>query len=189
MKFSLQGKLYKFTCLPDRLCSGPRKFAKLHKPPLAELRLDCVKIAAYIDDLITLAYSFDICYKNVWKCVRLLGNLGFVVHPEKSVFVPSQEIEYLGFTINSVTMIVRLTTEKKKKISDLYQKILLKGSVPIRYVSKLLSKFTSSFQAIKYGQLHYRYLQRVKTNALKINKINFEKKTSIDSHGRQDIIW
>ena len=31
-------------------------------------------------DLIT-AYSFDICFKH-------LGNLGFVVHPEKSVFVP-----------------------------------------------------------------------------------------------------
>ena len=105
--------------MPIALCSGPRKFTKLLKPPLTELRLDYVKIAAYIDDLITLAYSFDVYFKNVWKCVKLLGNLGFVVHLEKSVFVPSQEIEYLGFIINLVTMIVRLTIEKKKKIFDL----------------------------------------------------------------------
>ena len=39
-KFSLQGKLYKFTCLPNGLCSGPRKFTKLLKPPLAKLMLD-----------------------------------------------------------------------------------------------------------------------------------------------------
>ena len=82
LKFSLQGKLYKFTPLPNRLCSGPRKFTKLLKPPFAELTLDYVKIAAYIDDLIT-AYSFDICLKNVWKFVKLLGNLGFVVDPDK----------------------------------------------------------------------------------------------------------
>ena len=36
LKFSLQGKLYKFTCLPHGLCSGPRKFTKLLKPLLAE---------------------------------------------------------------------------------------------------------------------------------------------------------
>ena len=28
LKFSLQGKLYKSTCLPNGLCSGPRKFTQ-----------------------------------------------------------------------------------------------------------------------------------------------------------------
>ena len=65
LKFSLQGKIYKCTCLPNGLCSGPREFTKLLKPPLAELRLDCVKIPASIDDLRTLTYSFDICFKDV----------------------------------------------------------------------------------------------------------------------------
>ena len=67
MKFSLRGKLYKFTCLTNVLCSGPRKFTKLLKPPLVKLWLDYIKIAAYIDEFITLAYSFDICFKNVWE--------------------------------------------------------------------------------------------------------------------------
>ena len=49
LKFSLQGKLYKVTCLPIGLCSGPRKFTELLKPLLAELRLGYVKVAAYID--------------------------------------------------------------------------------------------------------------------------------------------
>ena len=123
---------------------------------------------------------------NVWAYVKLLFNLGFVVHPEKSVFVLSQEIECLVFIINSVSMTVRLTSEKKK-IFDLCQEVLLKE--PVSIVSKLLGKFTSSFQAIKYGQLHYGDLERLKTKALKIDKGNFDKKTSIDSLGKQDIIW
>ena len=86
-------------------------------------------------------------------------------------------------------MTVRLITEKKRKIFDLCQEVLLKESISIRFFSKLLGKFTSSVQAIKYGQRHYRDLERLKTKALKINKDNFDKKTSIDSLGKQDIIW
>ena len=35
LKFSLQGNLYKFICLPNGLCSRPRKFTKLLKPPIS----------------------------------------------------------------------------------------------------------------------------------------------------------
>ena len=35
LKFNLQGKLHEFTCLPNALCSGPRKFTKLLKPPIS----------------------------------------------------------------------------------------------------------------------------------------------------------
>ena len=66
-----------------------------------------------------------------------------MVNLEKLVFIPFQEIQYLGFIINPVTMTVRLTTEKKRKIFDLCQEVLLK----VLLVSKLLGKFTSSFQA------------------------------------------
>ena len=52
MKFLLQGKLSQFTFLPNGSCSGPKKFTKLLKPPLAPLRLDYIKIVGYIDDLI-----------------------------------------------------------------------------------------------------------------------------------------
>ena len=47
-------------------------------------------------------------------------------------FVPSEKIKYLWFMINLVTMTVRLKTEKKRKIFDLCQKILLKKYIFIR---------------------------------------------------------
>ena len=54
LKFYFRGKLYQFTCLPNNLCSGPRKFTKLLKPTLSYLRLQKVTVAGFIDDLITL---------------------------------------------------------------------------------------------------------------------------------------
>ena len=83
LKFYFRGKLYQFTCLPNGLCSGPRKFTKLLKPPLSYLRLQQVTVAGFIDDLITLGRSFVECERNFKLIVTLLDSLGFVVHPNK----------------------------------------------------------------------------------------------------------
>ena len=97
LKFYFRGKCYQFTCLPNGLCSGPRKFTKLLKPPLSYLRLQQVTVAEFIDDLITLGRSFAECERNIKLIVTLLDSLGFVVHPNKSIFVPARSIEHLDF--------------------------------------------------------------------------------------------
>ena len=79
LKFSLQGKPYKFTCLHNRLCSGPRKFTKLLKTRISWTKVRQYKNCSIYWWFNKLAYSFDICFKNVWKCVKRLGNLAFVV--------------------------------------------------------------------------------------------------------------
>ena len=92
LKFYFRGKLYLFTCLPNGLCSGSRKFIKLLKPPLSYLRLQQVTVAGFIDDLITMGRSFIECELNIKLIVTLLDNLRFVVHPDKSMFVPARSI-------------------------------------------------------------------------------------------------
>ena len=42
----------------------------------------------------------------------LLENLGFIINWKKSVWAPTQEIQYLGFLIDSVNMVIRLPSEK-----------------------------------------------------------------------------
>ena len=106
------GKLYKFTCLINRLCSGPCKFTKFLKPAFTSLRKTKTVISAYIDDLITIAYSYDSCYNNIFKCINLLDSLGFVAHQDKSQFIHSRSLEYLEFIINFVSMTVELTEAK-----------------------------------------------------------------------------
>ena len=57
LKFLFGQKLYQFTCLPKSLCSGPRKFTKLLKAPLAYLHKRLINMAAYIDELFTCSPS------------------------------------------------------------------------------------------------------------------------------------
>ena len=48
LKFWFKGELYQFTCLPNGLCSGPRKFTKLLKPPPADMRKNKITVSSYI---------------------------------------------------------------------------------------------------------------------------------------------
>ena len=102
LKCYFKGQLYQFMCLPNGLSSGSRKFTKLLKPPLATLSCDQAVVSASIDDLITIARNYKMCSNNVFSVVNLLDSLGFVVHPEKSQFIPSLKLEYLGVVIDSL---------------------------------------------------------------------------------------
>ena len=81
-------------------------------------------------------------------------------------------------------MTSRLTEDKKKSIFDTCEYILSLKTVKIRTIAKLIGKFTSSFVGVKFGPLHYRYIDHDKTIALKINKGNFNKNMVISELGR-----
>ena len=83
-------------------------------------------------------------------------------------FLPTQETEFLGFLINSVTMTVSLTHAKKEAIKEMCFLALSMNLVTIRFVAKILGKLSSSFIAVPLGNLHYRTLERLKSKALKI---------------------
>ena len=189
LKFEYNGNLYKFTCLPNGLSSGPRKFTKLLKPPMAALRKRKQIVSAYIDDLITIAKTFSLCFDNVKDLVGTIDSLGFVVHPDKSEFIPSQVIEYLGFVIDSRSMTVSLTSSKKKKVKDMCISLLSKEKPSIREVARVLGNFSASFVAVTFGKLHYRNLERDKIFALRKNMGKFDSPMIISHQARRDIHW
>ena len=124
LKFYLRGKFCQSTCLANRLCSDPRKFTKLLKPPLSYLWLQQVTVAGSLDDLITLGRRFIKCERNINLIVTLLDCLGFVFHPNKSIFVPTRSVEYLCFVIDSESMTISLT----KKQKNLYKTVMSRSA-------------------------------------------------------------
>ena len=189
LKFELLGVLYEFCTLPNGLSQGPRKFTKLTKPPLSCLRKEGVIVDIYIDDLFNTADSFEECLQGEMKTISLFHDLGFVIHPEKSQFVPSQQITYLGFVIDSQKMQVRLTEEKKLNIIEKTKIFLKPCTFSIREVASFIGTLTSSLPGILYGPLHYRNLERDKNEALKYAKGNFNNNMRISPLGSQDILW
>ena len=80
------------------LFSCPRKFTKLLKPVLCVLRTGHI-IIIFIDNLLLIATSYEKCCATILETISVLSDLGFVVHVEKSVFVPQQQATFLGFRI------------------------------------------------------------------------------------------
>ena len=56
---------------------------------------------------------------------EFFDRLGFAVHPDKFVLIPTQEIAILGFVINSRKMSVKLTQQKEKNLKRLVNQLVL----------------------------------------------------------------
>ena len=189
LKFIFNGQLYQFTCLPNGLCSGPRKFTKLLKPPLATLREAGHILGAYIDDIFNMGMTSKECQNNVLETVHLLNSLGFNIHPDKSKFTPSQVLVFLGFVINSVSMKVSLTAERKGKIKEACANLLNNEPHTIRIVAKVIGLMTASFPGVKFGRLHFRDLERCKSEAVKGNKGCYDSFMYLNEAAKQDVQW
>ena len=175
--------------LPNGYTAGPRKFTKLLKPALAALRKAGITLAAYLDDIIILGRTIEKCRKTFFIVLELLQSLGFVIHPQKSIFVPSTVMEFLGFIIDSNNMTVTLTEAKKVAIKDLCTQVLTSKQNTIRDIARLLGKFSSSFIGVPEGKLHFRWLERNKTKELARRRGKFDKPITLTREAKSEITW
>ena len=77
-------------------------------------------------------HTVSTCEENVNATVDLLQTLDFPIHPAKSVVDPTQEIEFLGFALNSVKMKIKLTDHMAGKIISKIRKLLYEEKETIR---------------------------------------------------------
>ena len=138
LRFAWKERLLEFNALPNGLALAPRKFTKLLKPVFATLRDKGHLSSAFLDDSVLVAQSRESCLQNVRDTVQLLRSLGLLIHPEKSVLEPSHTIQYLGVVINSVTMKVKLTSERAQDLRDSCVMLLKKQRPRIRDVASVI---------------------------------------------------
>ena len=104
--------MYAFTCLPNGLSTASRIFTKVLKPMFSTLRKLGHTNVAYIDDSLLQSDTFEGCKLNIRDTLDLADSLGLTVHPEKSIIIPTQCIEFVGFMLDSRDMTIRLATRK-----------------------------------------------------------------------------
>ncbi len=157
---------------------------------MAFLRLQGHVIVIYIDDLLMIGSSYEECVKSVIEAFKLLDSLGFVIHSAKSSFVPKLWIPFLGFIIDSVTMTLKLTEEKAKKLIDLITAVLkFPSKIQVREVALVIGHMVSSFPAVKYGPLFYSNLEHDKTCALKQSKGNYDSRMILSKESERELNW
>ena len=77
--------------------------------------------------------------------MKLVTELEFCVHPEKSCLIPSQEIVFLGNVLNSVTMTIKLTKEKKQKVMKACKTLETRAEYPICEVAQVIGLMVQCF--------------------------------------------
>ena len=66
----------------------------------------------YLDDILIIGQTKELAETSVAIVKFTLEKLGFVIHLEKSKLTPITTIDYLGFTIDSIKMVITLPREK-----------------------------------------------------------------------------
>ena len=74
-----------------------------------------------------------------------------VIHPDKAVFNPTQQLIILGFVLNSVNMTITLTQEKALALQTACTLLPNTASPTMREVARVLGKMVSSFPGVMYG--------------------------------------
>ena len=189
LRFQWRGKIYQYNCLPNGISSAPRLFTKLMKPVYSKLRALGYINAGYIDDSLLCGDSIEECNSNVQETVKLMSKLGFQIHKDKSVFIPTEQIKFLGNIIHTENMIVFLTDEKKLNIVTECTKLLNTDSSKIRQVARVIGLIVSSFSAVEYGKVFYRNIENEKILALEKSRGNFDNDMFISNEMKDDLKW
>jgi hypothetical protein len=190
LRFEFEDVLYEFTCLPNGLSSGPRVFTKILKVPLAWLRESFgITISGYIDDTILCSESAEQLRADLEIAAELFQDLGFMISWKKSVLEPVQEIEFLGFLINSVTGRVSLPVAKADNIVRMVRKALSQSEFTIREIAQLLGVLVATSPGNRWAQLYTKALDIEKTEALRANYGNYEAYMSVSPIVYEDLEW
>jgi hypothetical protein len=188
LRFLWKDTMLEFACLPFGLATAPRVFTKLMKPVVGALRQRGIRLIIYLDDILIMAESHDLALHHAASTLNLLEGLGFIVNYRKSQLLPCQEMEFLGFLIDSNGMTLQLPGEKLRKIRRKCQKLLDQTTISVRELSKFLGLLTSSIQAIFPAPIHYRHLQRLKNTTL-ASLQTYEAQVALDQPAREEILW
>ena len=186
LRFRWGGQLFQFRVLPNGLACAPRYFTKILKPVFAHLREEGAECFPYIDDSFVVADSIDECLRTLNKLGSLLRALGFVVHPEKSVVVPTRQLLFLGFMLDSVEFKIFLTKEKEEKLVRAAGQVLDQVHIRIREVAGLIGLMVAFAQAFNYAEAHIKSLEIDKIRALKDARGDFEATMTVSSQSRKD---
>ena len=188
LKFAWWDSLYQLKVLPKGLSSA-RRFTKILKPIYAHLRQEGHIVRGFIDDSFLMSQTFDKCNDNLRMTDELFTSLGFSINYAKSATTPSQQLEHLGFLLDSANMTVSLTQKKCEKLKNKCRHILNAERNTIREDAQLSGILVASFTGVEYGRLHYRALDKDMVQALKTARGNFDASIVLSSTTKEEITW
>ena len=116
--FEWNNSFYQSQCLPFGLSTAPRVFTKLLRPVVGFLRQIGCCLIIYLDDILLLHQDRDQLLCIFLLVNQLFQHLGLLINEKKSLQIPCQQMEYLGFFLCSQSLQISVPLEKIRKIQQ-----------------------------------------------------------------------
>jgi hypothetical protein len=145
---------YVFSSVPFGISSGGLVFSKVLKELVKLWRADSIQMVIYLDDGIIIADSFQQAQKDAARIKSDLEAAGFIINAEKSQWIPVQQLQWLGFKLDSAQNIFEIPADKLFRLKTaIFKTMIARNNMSARGLSKVVGKLTSMYHA--FGSIVY----------------------------------
>jgi hypothetical protein len=131
---------FQYAHLPFGIASAVHVMTKIWKPITRYLNANGVRNTIYIDDGRLLAKTAEEAERSRIFAYEAISKAGWAIEIEKSDTKEkaSQQKAYLGFEIDSVSMMVKATEKKLKKVERLINESLQMKKIPVKRMASIM---------------------------------------------------
>ena len=200
--WTLEGKKkwFVFSVLPFGLASAPCVFTEIQKALVKHWREQGIRIFTYLDDGAGAGKTLEIARAASARVREDNAASGFVAHPEKSCWEPTQVGELLGFILDLREGVIRVPPRRVNGLRERIDLVTLqKSAVMARHLAGLVGTIVSMglalgpvsrlwTRAMYWDILSAEFLsQRIALSPEALREVQFWKDSFEDCHGQP--IW
>ncbi len=119
-----------------------------------------MRLATYIDDWLLAAQLPQQIQAHTRLLTSHLVALGFTINEEKSVLIPTQNITFIGLSLDLVVFKACLSAERVKAFQACLALFHRGGDAKVQNVSRLMGLMASALVVVPFGRLHNLPFQR-----------------------------
>jgi len=165
MGIHFKGQYYRYKALPFGASFAPYVFNKVTKTVSNYLRQCGIMTLVYLDDFVFIFRSQEDAKLGLQVILETFRKLGLCIHKEKSMLIPSQSVEFLGFHFSSVDMMIRIPPHKVLVLQDQLRRVISKLSISqwlvARDAASIAGKILAYMKAFSPAKLMMRPLFRL----------------------------
>lgn len=186
LRISYKEQLYEMTCLPFGLASAPHLFSSVTCWVAETLRAKGCRVLVYLDDFLLVNQDQSRLYLQAAEAVRHLEHLGWKINRQKSVLVPTQDLEYLGIRWQTAVNTMSLPVNRRQSINKSLDRSLGESRINLQKLQSLLGQLNFANFVIPRGRLHCRKMQIFLRH---FNKTRPRQKQLLSQDVYQEIKW
>jgi hypothetical protein len=147
-----------------------------------------IRTIFYLDDILVLGSSFQICLSNTQEALAMLMRAGFLINWEKSSLVPMTNFLFLGMLWDSVEGVLALPEDKLQRLRA-RAAFLLQQSAPTCQQVLVLTGYVAVFhRAVPLLRLKGRYIQ-LSLNCVYSSEADLHRRVILLPEARRDLQW